>query len=341
MSWISYLLVLFGISWSGVGMYRWHAISKGFLDHPSARSSHFVATPRGGGIVFALSWNILLGVLHYYGSFDLRTIYYFLPSLLVAFVGYWDDRKGLSPATRLSVQAIAAISSLFILAEGGDLIHAFLPQVPLPLCFGILVGAILWMINLYNFMDGSDGLAAMEGMFVFLVGGAMLYQVEAYELAVLAFGLVALLGGFLAWNWPNARIFMGDSGSYFLGFVIALFALLSYKQFQISLLLWFIITALFWFDATITLLRRILAKENFLKAHRSHAYQRLIQKGWSHQQVLFAAIGVNIVLSILTVIAFNDPRLIYFALGVAITFLFCLYILVEIAWPMSRTWYEA
>jgi len=341
MTWLAYLLLLFALSWVSVGAFRWYAIDKGLLDEPTARSSHIAPTPRGGGVVFFLGWVILFSVLYYFDYLTLYYVWLFSPILAVGLVGFWDDHKSLSAATRFLVQCLAAVACLFLAQEGGELVSAWLPiPIPLPICFLFLVVAMVWVTNLFNFMDGSDGFAACEGIFVFTVGGYLLYCANAYELAILAWGLVALLGGFLAWNWPRAQIFMGDSGSYFLGFLTALYALISYKFFHVPLLLWVIMTSLFWFDATVTLLRRLLAGEQWRKPHKSHAYQRLMQAGWSHQQVLIAAIGVNGVLGVLVWMGHRDPRLLPLALGIAVTMLTCLYIGVEIIKPMFKQWHD-
>lgn len=341
MSWFSFLLLLFGSSWAGVGLFRWYAIEKGMLDHPNARSSHIAPTPRGGGVIFFLGWFVLLGVFYYYNMISREGAWVFLSPFLIGLLGFWDDHKDISALTRFVLQCLGAGVGLFMLGEGGDLIQAWLPIfVPLPLCFLILVFGIVWMINLFNFMDGSDGIAASEAMFVFGVSGFMLLQVNANELATLAWGLTALLAGFLAWNWPTARIFMGDSGSTFLGAMIALYALISYISYDMPLMLWVILTGLFWFDATITLIRRILAGEDWRKPHRIHAYQRLIQSGWSHQQVLLGTIAVNGILSALALLAFYEPRLLTFAFSATLVLLSVLYILVEVAKPMFKTWHE-
>jgi Fuc2NAc and GlcNAc transferase len=197
------------------------------------------------------------------------------------------------------------------------------------------------MTNLFNFMDGSDGMAAQEALYFFTIGGYFLFQHQAIELAALSWGLSALLAGFLVWNWPVARIFMGDSGSYFLGFSIAMFAIIGHKYFQISLVVWGILTSLFWFDATVTLIRRILNRDQWRKPHRLHAYQRLIQYGWSHQTVLILAICINALLSGLAYFAFQQPQLEMFSFYIALIVLTLLYLFVEFMKPMYRAWYGA
>lgn len=340
MTWLAFIFLLFSLSWAGVGIFRWYAIDKGMMDEPTERSSHTSPTPRGAGIVFFIGWMILLGIFYYYQVINKHLAYCFLPLLGVGLIGFWDDYYESSIKTRLLVQLSAAILSLWLIGEGGETIYPWLSFLPLPLCFIILVLTIVWMINLFNFMDGADGFAASQAIVIFGVGGYFLYQIQAYELAMLACGLVALLAGFLTWNWPGAQVFMGDSGSYFLGFLIVLYALVSDKFFNLPIMLWVILTGLLWFDATITLIRRVLNTKDWYKPHRSHAYQRLIQAGWSHQQVLWSALMVNVVLTSLALIAYHDPRLMTFAFGLAVTFLSCLYIMVEIVRPMFKQWHQ-
>lgn len=343
MSWFSYSFLLFSLSWACVGMYRWYAVDKGMLDAPSERSSHIAPTPRGAGFVFALGWIVVLGVLHHYRIISNHFLLYFSPALVIALLGFWDDHKNLSAGIRFFIQTLCAVAILFILNEGGYLIQPWFPSIPLPICFFMLAFGIVWMINLFNFMDGSDGIAACEGLFVFGVGGYILFQIPnilAYEMATLAWSLCALLAGFLAWNWPIARVFMGDSGSCFLGVMVALFALVTNKLFNVPFMIWVMLTSLFWFDATITLLRRILAGEEWRKPHRKHAYQRLIQAGWSHQKVLLCTIVVNAGISYMTYLTFKDPRLTSFMFGLILTLLTCLYLLVEVVKPMFKKWHD-
>lgn len=341
MNWFSYFLLLFALSWAFVGCYLRYATDRGFLDHPNARSSHFIPTPRGGGVVFSIGWIATLSILAYFGVISKSFVGFFLPALFLGVVGFWEDIKGISSTIRFVFQILAAAASLYLIGESGEIIRVWLPILPLSAAFALLVFTVVWIINLYNFMDGSDGLAATQGIFVFGVGGYLLYQFQAYELSILAWSLCALLAGFLTWNWPVARIFMGDSGSCFLGLTIALFALLGQKYYQMPFTFWIILTGTFWFDATATLIRRMLSLEAWYKPHRSHAYQRLLQRGWSHQKLLLSSIVINILLSGLAIVACIDLRLQSFSLGVSVAILACLYLGVEIAKPMYRTWYDS
>ena len=164
MSWLVFLLGLFGISWAGVGFFRAYAIRKGMLDQPNGRSSHYAATPRGGGIVLCLCWLGLVAGLYFVKFITLQAVICFLPILLVGFLGYCDDKKGLSSLTRFMFQCLAAAGFLFIIQEDGSLIQSYI-DISYPFSL-ILIGlGMVWMTNLYNFMDGSDGMAAQEALF--------------------------------------------------------------------------------------------------------------------------------------------------------------------------------
>lgn len=338
MNWYDYILLQIGLSWALVGLYRWYARSRGILDAPNERSSHKVPTPRGAGIVFVLGMGLLLGMLVYKKIIPALIAMNFIPVFFVGLLGYADDRIGLSSVFRFVIHLICAAIFLLLIHEGGDLLIGWI-NLPLPLCFLLLVIGIVWSINLYNFMDGTDGIATVEAMFCLTVGGFILFSAQGYALATYAFGMVAILTGFLIWNWPVAKVFMGDSGSGFLGFMIAAFALLSYKMHQIPIEIWGILTAMFWFDATVTLLRRMLAKEQWYKPHRKHAYQRMVQSGWSHQQVLLSSIVINTILSALAYWAYRHPKYCPVAFASALLLLSCVYLLVEIAKPMYKTWH--
>ncbi|HRE30604.1 MAG TPA: hypothetical protein PLD88_01390, partial [Candidatus Berkiella sp.] len=113
---------------------------------------------------------------------------------IVGLMGFWEDHKGLSAATRFFIQCLCAIGTLFFLQEGGYLLRNYLPfAIPLPIAFFCIVFLMVWMVNLYNFMDGSDGMAAVQGIFIFSMGGFFLFQAQGFELTILAWGLVALL----------------------------------------------------------------------------------------------------------------------------------------------------
>jgi Fuc2NAc and GlcNAc transferase len=215
--------------------------------------------------------------------------------LAVAVVGFVDDRRPLSARTRLVVHIAAALWALVWLGKPPYL------HIPGSATFSEIasyltaVAGIVWVLNLYNFMDGIDGIAASEAVFVSW-GGAFLLLLAGGSAGVpamaIAFG--AACCGFLLWNWPPAKIFMGDVGSGHIGYTIAVLALGAGRETPGSLAVWLILSGLFIVDASVTLFRRLVRGELIFAAHRSHAYQWLSRRWGSHKQVTLAALAVNL-----------------------------------------------
>lgn len=264
------------------------------LDVPNARSSHQQVTPRGGGIVFLSLWLIwLFWKQHSLPDFLLYPVV--PPIVLLMGIGFLDDMRGLSFKWRLCVQWAAAGIFLFLLyRHTGESITLF--SLPFWLSVPTLLVLLVWSTNLYNFMDGIDGITATEGLFIFLPMSIILMQYEAWPLILILFALSATLLGFLVWNWPKATLFMGDVGSTVLGFLVIAFALIAYHCYDCPIWYWIILYGVFWFDATLTLCRRAWHCQRIWEAHRSHAYQRLHQAGLSHQSILIWIIVLNLIL---------------------------------------------
>ena len=301
----------------------------GLMDLPNARSSHQEATPRGAGLVFLGLW---LGVLPLFGVeagllLGRAQAQLWLALVLMVALGFCEDLYGLPVSLRLGGQLLIVLFALGALGLFGNW-----PWWAL----GLTSFLLLWSINLFNFMDGLDGLAGLEAIQVLGFGGAFLMALGAPALAVLAWHLVACLLGFLIWNWPKAKLFMGDAGSYGLGFAIALIALLGKVWFQVPLGIWCILYSAFWFDASLTLLRRLCRGEPWYAPHKSHAYQRLHQSGWSHQRV---ACGLLLLNSVLALLAWGvSLSWLSFPLGLslALGLLGILYWAIEQGLPMER-----
>lgn len=218
--------------------------------------------------------------------------------LVLALAGWLDDRKGLPPGVRLLIQAGVVFTLLVIL----------FPLPPLELPFGIdlsgywlmLAGvlAALWWINLFNFMDGIDGLAATQAIFMLGAAGLLAWwgqpAIADDEIWIAILATVAAALGFLTLNWPPARVFMGDAGSLFLGFVMVFFALQTISSGWLGYPAWMILGALFVVDATVTLLARLARGERPHEAHRSHVYQRLARRWGAHLPVTLLYMGANI-----------------------------------------------
>ncbi|WP_210397649.1 MraY family glycosyltransferase [Motiliproteus sediminis] len=285
-------IALFGLAvgstWIVLRLLRFN----GVIDHPNVRSSHQVPTPSGGGVGFVIPFIACCVWLFFEGHID-RAMFMTLGlgGGGIAFLGFWDDVRNLSARLRIAIQSVIV---LWVLWWVGDL--WLYDLIPLPgVAVALVALASLWLLNLYNFMDGIDGLAAVEALCISAGAVVLLWQGGASEdLVVLWLGLIACVGGFLCFNWPPARIFMGDVGSCFLGLIIAALALTSLQQQFMSLWGWIILTALFWTDATLTLLRRIGRGETWHQAHRSHAYQILSRRWGSHRSVTLLAAGINL-----------------------------------------------
>ncbi|MDR1063398.1 MAG: glycosyltransferase family 4 protein [Azoarcus sp.] len=269
---------------------RRYALRQHLLDLPNARSSHTRPTPRGGGLAIVASFAAALAVAGYAELLPMPLVQASIfAGGIVAITGFVDDHGHIAARWRLLAHFAAAGTALSIL-----------PEIPAPagasISNGLLALAVLgevfylaWMLNLYNFMDGIDGIAAIEAICVCL-GGAMLFLLGGAPcLAAAPLLLAAATAGFLYWNWPPARIFMGDGGSGFLGFILGLLSLQAPALFWH----WTILLAVFICDASLTLARRALAGQKLHEAHRSHAYQHAAQH-WGHLSVSLATAAINL-----------------------------------------------
>jgi Fuc2NAc and GlcNAc transferase len=195
---------------------------------------------------------------------------------------------------------------------------------------------IVWAINLYNFMDGIDGLAAGEAASVGVAAAVLLWLVGAPGLGALSLLLAAAAGGFLVWNWHPARIFMGDVGSAALGYAFGALAAASERAGAIPAVVWLLLLGVFFGDATLTVVRRLLRREPIFRAHRSHAYQRAPQAGLSHARVTATVLLLNGVLALLAAAALFRPALLLPAVGVAVVVLLVPYLRIERAVPQPN-----
>jgi Fuc2NAc and GlcNAc transferase len=278
-----------------IGVVRRIALARGVLDVPNERSSHHLPTPHGGGAAIVLSVSVASIALWMGHAIDGDLLVALLGGLTVAALGFVDDRHHLKAGPRFAIHLIAA---LWALAWLGGLPPVRLgEQVLSSGAAGYVIGAIgmVWVLNLFNFMDGIDGLAASEGVFV-AWGGALVATLGPSADGVWQPALVvgAACMGFLLWNWPPARIFMGDVGSGYLGYVVAVLTVAATRTDPVALCAWLILGGVFWCDATVTLTRRVLRGESAHMAHRSHAYQQLARRWGQHRRVTLVVLGVNI-----------------------------------------------
>ena len=279
-----------GLSWAGSGAVIRLLRARRILDPPNERSSHDRPTPRGGGIAVVAATLACWGLVTSLGGAAWSLVG---PIALVAFglalVSWADDLRGLSPLPRFAAQ-LAAVSLALATVPLGPLVPGPLPAW---LAYGAAAVAWLWFINLFNFMDGIDGLAGAEALAV-AAGVAVVAAVVgmADGTPLLAAPLAGAAGGFLLWNWHPARVFLGDVGSVPVGFLLGwlLLSLAAHGAWAAALIL----PAYFLADATLTLARRAARGKPVWRAHRDHFYQVAVQAGASHAQVTRAASLANL-----------------------------------------------
>ena len=267
------------------------------MDIPNERSSHQTPTPRGGGIAFvatSLVGFLLMLLNSELDRVDLLALCF--AGVIVAIAGHLDDRQKISGATvRLVLHAISAV--ILIVGVGIPSELAIFERTVNTGLVGSILGVVylVWLLNLFNFMDGTDGIAAGEAIFVVIAGAFLNYHVlsDANHSAA-AVVIAASTFGFILYNWSPAKIFMGDVGSGYLGIVIGGLSLIAANQDPELLWVWIILLAVFVSDATVTLIRRLLRKQKPHVAHRSHAYQHLAIRLNSHAKVALLVLAVNI-----------------------------------------------
>jgi UDP-N-acetylmuramyl pentapeptide phosphotransferase/UDP-N-acetylglucosamine-1-phosphate transferase len=282
-------IVLFIISFLLTYFIKNHYIKNAILDEVNERSSHTIPTPHGGGIAIAITWFTGLLYLYFTKQIDTNLFYALMVGLIVSVVSFFDDIYELSPKVRLLTQSSVAIAGIVCLGGLGSLDFGLFSIQNQIITNLVAFVAILWFINLYNFLDGINGYAGCEILFL-SIAGFLLFGGGHF----IVLGVATL--GFLYWNYNKAKIFMGDVGSTLLGYNVAIFTIYYTNQEPTNLWIWIVLFGLFWFDATVTLVRRKLNGEKLSIAHKKHAYQRLNQSGWSHFKVTNYAMGVNIIL---------------------------------------------
>lgn len=293
--WLLPLVALLSLALTG--LVRRVAEARGLLDIPNARSAHSRATPRGGGLAIVVAFFGALLVLVVQGELAWHLWWALLGASAVAMVGFLDDRRSVPVRWRLLTHGLAAVWAL-----------AWVGGLPAVVVFGHIVDLgglghvlaalyLVWLLNLYNFMDGIDGLAGVETItagaaaaFLCLLSGA---SGESLNSALVPATLAAAAMGFLCWNFPPARIFMGDVGSGFIGLVFGILSLQAAVGAPRWLWVWLVLLAVFVVDATGTLLIRLASGERLSEAHSGHAYQMAARR-WGHRRVTIAVAAINL-----------------------------------------------
>jgi len=301
-------LAAFALTLIGVGIVRRLLRARAILDQPNDRSSHLEPTPRGGGIAVVAALMLVGGGIAYQSGSGALVGVLGLAALLAA-ISWIDDLYTLSPAPRLLAQIIAVGLGLNALADGGLVFQGLLPGWLDTLIAGL---AWVWFINLYNFMDGFDGISAIETATI----GAGLMLVASVPSGLMGAATLGAALGFLVWNRPPARIFLGDVGSVPLGFILGwlLLDLAVSGQWAVAVLLPLYYLA----DATITLIKRLFRGEAVWRAHRSHFYQQAVRalegggptsRSRAHWRIDAAIVLCNLVLLGCAYAAFARPEM--------------------------------
>ncbi len=275
------------------GLIRAVARRTHLIDVPVSRSAHSRPVPIGGGISIVVC--VVFTIVYYYvdGLIPANEFAALLAAVLIASIGIIDDIKPLNLRWRLPAQFIASLFVVYCLGDVPAIDFGFFHFPESILLNVIAVFALVWLLNLFNFMDGIDGIAASELIAVNLL--SVLIVVNSDDvLSLLSVSLAAAAGGFLLWNWSPAKIFMGDVGSSFIGFTLGIMALLSMFHGSMTVWTWVLLLGAFIVDATLTLTIRIRRGQRWYDGHASHAYQNAARHYKSHAKVTITLLLINL-----------------------------------------------
>ncbi|MDD2761368.1 MAG: glycosyltransferase family 4 protein [Methylomonas sp.] len=313
------------------GLLRSYALSRNVLDIPNQRSSHSVPTPRGGGLAIVLAFVAAMAFFQFgaYPNPEFMTV--LGAAFLVAAIGFFDDHDPVPARWRFLTHLLSAGLVLYYLRGFPPLLlpapvdwmlkRGFIDLGWLGYPIGLFL--LVWFLNLFNFMDGTDGIAASEAVFVSGSLAGYLYYLHAFSFEV-AGCLASASLGFLLWNCPKAKIFMGDVGSGFLGLMLGVLILMATQQAAVLLYCGFILFGIFIVDASYTLLYRFFSGQKWYDAHCSHAYQRAAKR-FGHSTVLLASWAINLIwLLPISLLVFLHPH--YALLGLMLAYSPLLYL---------------
>lgn len=291
------------------------------MDHPNSRSLHATPTPRVGGI------GVMMAVLIASMFIQSPILWPFMLGVLVlAAISLLDDYKNLSVRWRLLAHIVVAVACVFTFTR-------------LPIIQFIATSlAIVWMTNLYNFMDGADGLAGGMAVIGFGAMSVAAGWAGALDLAVFCVSISAAALAFLRFNFPPAQIFLGDVGSIPLGFLAAAIGVYGEAQAYWPLLFPVVVFSPFILDASVTLLKRALRGEKVWHAHREHYYQRLVRMGWSHRQLALAAYVLMLVCAMAGLLLLRMPEYAFIISGLWMAMFISLFVVID--WRFSRLAHE-
>jgi len=281
---LSFFLIVFSASLTKLFIYL--AQNYQLLDIPNERSMHSNPTVRGAGLIFISLSIIAMPFICYFTNTPLLAQSVFIASVtILASVSFFDDLLNLSSKFRFLIHfCLAAIIVMFINPNVVDLGWFSLSNKYMLFSFTVLT--VVWAINHFNFMDGLDGFCAIQAIFLFTAYAIFFNITDGIVYQEFCLVLISCLMGFLIFNFPPAKVFMGDVGSATLGFITISLALLAQNLYDIPLLYWFILNSIFLVDSSLTLIRRVAQGEKWYEPHKTHAYQRLKQSGIQTSTIL-------------------------------------------------------
>ncbi|WP_171526535.1 MraY family glycosyltransferase [Acinetobacter indicus] len=288
------ILIFFILAFALTYFMRAYALKKNIIDNPNERSSHSVPTPRGGGVAVVCSYLLAVTVLIYSQQLTVHIgLTLIAAGFVIALLGFLDDHGHINSMLRLAIHFLVAIG--VVISLGGFAEVTAFNGLALGFVANIIaVLFLVWLLNLYNFMDGINGIASVEAITT-TVSMAILYAVLNISVnSDILWLLAACVFGFLLWNFPKAKIFMGDACSGFLGLTLGIWALIALKENLALFCAWIICLGVFVVDATYTLIKRVLSGYKMYDAHRSHSYQILSRKWGSHTPVTLAVAAINL-----------------------------------------------
>lgn len=289
-------VLVFCITYLLTGLFRSYALKNSLMDIPNERSSHEIPTPRGGGVAVALVLFVSYALLSFLEPTIQQSALAIISACIGIFlVGLIDDHRHVSARWRLLVH-FSGISVGLVMMGGIPPVDVFGVRVETGYIGAFLiVMCMVWLLNLFNFMDGIDGIASVEAITTGLALSFISWFV-APESAVwmLPLIMVCSVTGFLMWNFPPAKIFMGDAGSGFIGALLGLLTIQATWEAPVLFWCWIIMLAVFIVDASVTLFRRLMALEPVYKPHRSHAYQNAARNYNGHLPVTLGVGFINV-----------------------------------------------
>ncbi len=286
------LLLVFAATFLFTALWLHVARRRNWFDYPNHRSSHVLPTPKSGGAGFVLVYSLYILWLYVSGQLALEQLWLIALGLLLVAMGFVDDLRSLGIWQRIGLQGFAVVLAVILLGPLPALVFPWGALEERWLQGLLVVAGLVWLINLYNFMDGIDALAAAEAVFFCLSLALLAGGADSVTLPCI--GLAFAVSGFMYFNLPPARLFMGDLGSNYLGYMLGVLGLMSMQAGNVNTWTVLVLLGVFIVDATTTLIERMRTGAVWYHGHRSHAYQQAAKRLNNHGSVVLAVALLNV-----------------------------------------------